>query len=150
MNKNFNRTNAVLLASFCIFVFFVGVLIFKQASGGVSNDVLNKNDVIEFFTERINEVSPEKAVIGGSWHVTRFRFVDDKNVYIEYEDGHITRSFLLSLEKGVGSTPDYKIIGFFEPGPLGYTLLAGEDRFKDKPQEIMEFNQTVGKWVKVN
>ena len=45
------------------------------------------------FTDKINEVSPEKAVLGGSWHVSRFRFVDDKNVYIEYEDGHIARAF---------------------------------------------------------
>ncbi|MDP3800044.1 MAG: hypothetical protein Q8Q90_01335 [bacterium] len=148
MNKNFNRTNAVLLASFCIFVFFVGVLIFQQARG--SDYTLNRGDVIKFFTERINEVSPEKSVLGGSWHITRFRFVNENNVYVEYEDGHIARAFLLSLEKKVGSTPDYKIIGFFEPSSLGYTLLAGEDKFKDKPQEIMEYNQTVGKWIKVN
>ena len=148
MIKKFNTTNAVLLGSFCIFVFFVGYLVFNQANS--SDYSLNRNEVISFFTERINEVSPEKSVLGGSWHVTRFRFIDDKNVYIEYEDGHIVRAFLLSLEKKVGSTPDYKIIGFFEPGPLGYTLLAGEDKFKDKPQEIMEYNQTVGKWIKVN
>ncbi|MDP3764123.1 MAG: hypothetical protein Q8Q95_00680 [bacterium] len=148
MDKKFNRTNAVLLASFCVFVFFVGVLIFQQARG--SDYTLNRSDVIKFFTEKINEIAPDKPVSDGKWSVTRFRFVNENNVYVEYEDGHITRAFLLSLEKKIGSTPDYKIIGFFEPGALGYTLLAGEDRFKDKPQEVMEYNQTVGKWIKVN
>lgn len=149
MSKKFNRTNAVLLVSFCIFVFFVGFLVFKQANRG-SGYAINRSDVIKFFSEKINEISPERSVLGGSWRVTRFRFVDDKNVYVEYEDGYIARAFLLSLEKKVGSIPDYKIVGFFEPSPLGYTVLAGEDTEKDKPQEIFEYNQTVGRWIKVN
>jgi hypothetical protein len=148
MNNKFNRTNIILLASFCIFVFFVSYLVFKQARG--SDYSLNRDEVISFFTEKINEISPERSVLGGKWNVTRFRFVDSKNVYVEYEDGHVARAFLLSLEKKVGSTPDYKILGFFEPSPLGYTVLAGEDTLKNKPQEIFEYNQTVGRWIKVN
>ncbi len=148
MSKSFNRTNAVLLASFCIFAFFVGYLVFKQARG--DNYSLKRDDVIKFFTEKINDVSPEKAVSGGKWQVTRFRFPDENNVYVEYEDGHLARAFLMSLNKTVGSSPDYKIVGFFQPGALGYTVLAGADPFKDKLQEIYEYNQTVGKWIKVN
>ena len=128
---------------------FVGYLIFKQAEGGGSSSLV-KGDVIKFFTESINEVSPEKPVLGGKWFVTRFRFVDKNNVYVEYEDGHIARAFLLTLSKSGGSVPDYKIVGYFEPGPIEFKLLSGEDTEKGKPQEIYEYNETAKKWVKVN
>ncbi len=143
-----NKTHSVLIFSLVMFMVFVGYLIFKQASGGSSS--LVKGDVIKFFTESINEVSPEKPVLGGKWIVTRFRFVGDKNVYVEYEDGHIARAFLLSLTKTAGSIPDYKIVGYFEPGPMEFKLLSGEDTEKGKPQEIYEYNETAKKWIKVN
>lgn len=148
MNKNFNKTNAVLMVSLSFFIVLVGYTIFKEASGGGSS--LNRADVIKFFSEKINEISPDKPESGGRWVVSRFRFVDKNDVYVEYGDGHMSRVFLLSLTKTVGSAPYYKIVGFFEPEPLGYKLLAGEDSFKDKPQEIYEYNQTVGQWVRVN
>ena len=136
------------MTSLAVFIVFVGVLVFKEAGGG--DYEIDREDVIMFFSERINEISPEKTALGGKWIVSRFRFVDINNVYVEYEDGHIARAFLLTLTKTVGSVPDYKIIGFFEPGPLGYKLLAGEDTTLGRPQEIYEYSQTVGKWVKVN
>ena len=109
-----------------MFVLFVAFMVVRESGYGRAF-VLDKNDVIEFFSEKINEVSPEKPVLGGRWLTTRFRFAGANSVYVEYEDGHIARAFLLSLNRGVGSVPDYKIAGFFEPGPLGYKLLAGED-----------------------
>ena len=148
MVKNFNKTNAVLIVSLLLFLAFVGYLVFTEAGRDGYN--LDRADVIEFFTQRINEVSPEPAVLGGKWFVTRFRFVDKNNVYVEYEDGHIARAFLLTLTKKVGSAPDYRIVGFFEPGPLGYKLLAGEDAAVNQPQEVYEYNETAGKWLKVN
>ena len=144
-----NKTHSVLIFSLVVFMVFIGYLIFKQAnSGGVST--LVKGDVISFFTERINDISPEKPVLGGKWFVTRFRFVEDNNVYVEYEDGHIARAFLLSLTKTTGSVPDYKIVGYFEPGPMEFKLLSGEDTQKGKPQEIYEYSETAKKWVQVN
>ncbi len=148
MNRNFNKTNAVLMVSLAVFVIFVGILIFKEAGQGSYE--IDREDVIKFFSEKINEVSPEKSAGGGRWVATRFRFIDKSNVYVEYEDGSITRAFLLTLTQTVGSVPDYRIIGFFEPGPLGYKLLAGEDVASGQPQEIYEYNETARKWVKVN
>ena len=145
-----NKTNAVLISSFIVFFIFVGYMVFKEASRDGYNYNLDREDVIEFFTQKINEVSPEPPVLGGKWLVTRFRFVDGNMVYVEYEDGHIARAFLLTLTKTVAMAPDYRIVGFFEPGPLGYKLLAGEDSAAGQPQEIYEYNETVSKWIKVN
>lgn len=144
-----NKTHSVLIFSLVVFAIFVGYLIYKQAAGG-GVSVLVKDEVISFFTERINEVSPENPVLGGKWFVTRFRFVGSNHVYVEYEDGHIARAFLLSLTKSTGSIPDYKIVGYFEPGPMEFKLLSGEDTQKGKAQEIYEYNETVKKWIRVN
>ena len=146
--KNLKRENVILVASLIFFMFFVGYLVFQQARQG--DLVLNQNDVINFFSTKINEVSPEKPVSGGKWAVKRFRFVDASNVYVEYGDGQVKRAFLLSLNKTVGTVPDYKILGYFEPGQLEYKLLAGEDPAKGKPQEIYEYNGDTKKWLKVN
>ena len=146
--KNLRRENIILIASLAVFMFFVGYLVFQQARQG--DLVLNQNDVINFFSSKINEVSPEKPVSGGNWAVKRFRFVDTNNVYVEYGDGQTKRAFLLTLNKTVGTVPDYKILGYFEPGQLEYKLLAGEDSAKGKPQEIYEYNDDAKKWLKVN
>jgi hypothetical protein len=148
-NIKIKKENIILIGSLILFMFFVGYLVFKEANRGGSV-VLERDDVIKFFTERINDISPEKPVLGGKWFVTRFRFVGSSNVYVEYEDGHIARAFLLTLSKFTGASPDYRIVGFFEPEPMGYKLLAGEDTVKGQSQEIYEYNQTVGKWIKVN
>jgi hypothetical protein len=144
-----NKTHSVLIFSLVLFAVFVGYLIYKQAEGG-GGSILVKEEVISFFTERINEVSPENPVLGGKWFVTRFRFVGDNHVYVEYEDGHIARAFLLSLTKSTGSIPDYKIVGYFEPGPMEFKLLSGEDTQKRKAQEIYEYSETAKKWIRVN
>ncbi|MBI4119046.1 MAG: hypothetical protein HY452_02170 [Parcubacteria group bacterium] len=145
-----NKTNTVLISSFIVFFIFVGYMVFKEAGRDGYDYNLDREDVIEFFTQKINEVSPEPPVLGGKWLVTRFRFAGGNTVYVEYEDGHIARAFLLILTKTVATAPDYRIIGFFEPGPLGYKLLAGEDSAIGRPQEIYEHNETAGKWIKVN
>ncbi len=146
--KRIKREDFVLLFFIVLFCAFVGFLILKESRR--DNLALNRDDVIKFFSERINDISPEKPVEGEKWLVKRFRFVDSSNVYVEYEDGYAIRAFLLGLTKTVGTAPDYKITGYFEPGPLGYKLLAGEDSAKDKLQEIYEYNETAGKWIKVN
>lgn len=143
-----SKTNFVLLSSLVLFAGFAGYLVFKEARR--DNYSLERSDVIEFFTSKINEISPDKPVLGGKWLVTRFRFVDKNNVYVEYEDGHIARAFLLTVTKSVGAAPDYRIVGYFEPGPLGYKILAGEDALKDRPQEIYEYNETTKRWIRVN
>ena len=154
--KHIKREDLVLVTFVIVFAVFVAFLVFREARR--DNFVLNRDDVIKFFAEKINEVSPEPAIVGGKWMVTRFRFVypersrgvDTDAVYIEYKDGHIARAFLLTVAPSAGAAPEYKIIGFFEPGPLGYKLISGEDTLKGQPQEIYEYNETAKKWIRVN
>ncbi|MBI4120527.1 MAG: hypothetical protein HY454_03630 [Parcubacteria group bacterium] len=163
--KNIKREDLVLITFVIVFVVFVAFLVFREANR--SSFVLEREDVIKFFAENIAQVSPEPPVLGGRWAVNRFRFVnpellesssesrfvegiDTDAVYIEYEDGHIARAFLMTVAPAAGAAPEYKIIGFFEPGPLGYKLISGEDPLRGQPQEIYEYNETGRKWIKVN
>ena len=146
--KPIKREDLVLITFVIVFVALAAFLVFREANR--SSFVLEREDVIKFFAENIAQVSPEPPVLGGKWLAVRFRFVDKSNVYIEYEDGHIARAFLFTIAPAAGAAPEYKIIGFFEPGPLGYKLISGEDPLKGQPQEIYEYNQTMGKWIKVN
>lgn len=46
-------------------------------------------DVEKYIKENISELSPKKAVLGGKFYVTSFKFIEDDSAYIEYEDGHV-------------------------------------------------------------
>lgn len=149
MNTKYKKENIILMGTLVVFVFFVTYMVFRQANQG-SGSSLDRNQAISFFSGKINEIAPEKPSLGGTWHIIRFRFTGDNNVYVEYEDGHNARAFLLTIDSSVGATPNYRIIGFFEPGQLEYKILAGENPYKGQPQDIYEFNETAQKWVKVN
>lgn len=42
----------------------------------------------EYIRDNINELSPEKAVLGGTFYVTDIKF-NDNTAIVDYEDGHI-------------------------------------------------------------
>lgn len=48
-----------------------------------------QNIVKEYVKENISDLSPEKAVLGGSFYVTKIDFENPDLILIEYEDGHI-------------------------------------------------------------
>ncbi|GEM_PF-3139147 len=50
----------------------------------------NEEDlVINYIEDNISELSPEDAVLGGTFYVTNINFVDENLAIVEYEDGHI-------------------------------------------------------------
>jgi len=51
-----------------------------------------QSQVEDYLKEHISELSPEKEVLGGKFYITEFKFIDDQQVNIDYEDGHITLS----------------------------------------------------------
>jgi hypothetical protein len=59
----------------------------NDLNAGVSPVI--QNTVGDYIRENINELSPEKAVLGGTFYVTSIRFIDSYNCIVEYEDGHI-------------------------------------------------------------
>lgn len=98
---------------------------------------------------KISEISPAEPVLGGKWYVTRFWFVSDRDIYIEYEDGHIMRRILVKIE-GEQERPEYKIIAYFEPGENDWILKSGEDTMFGKPLGLYEFSEEEQEWVKKN
>jgi len=98
---------------------------------------------------KIGKISPVKPVLGGSWHITRFWFADDRNVYIEYEDGHIMSRILVQIS-GAEEKPEYKVIASFEPGENDWVLKTGKDTMAGKQLDLYEYNTDNKEWVKRN
>jgi hypothetical protein len=98
---------------------------------------------------KIGQLSPVQPVLGGHWFVDRFWFADDNDVYIEYEDGHILRRILVSVDGQEGNFK-YKAVGYFEPGENDWILKQGKDTMIGKRLDLYEFDQAKGEWAKKN
>jgi hypothetical protein len=48
-----------------------------------------QNLVGEYIRNNINNLSPQEAVLGGTFYVTSVRFIDFNTCIVDYEDGHI-------------------------------------------------------------
>ncbi len=112
-------------------------------------EIFSQQEVMEYLDDHIGKISPEEPVLGGSWHITAFWFISDKNLYIDYEDGHIIRRVLIELVKDLPSL-EYKIIGYFEPGEGGWFLKEGEDPYFDAALDLYQKDKETGKWSKQN
>lgn len=56
---------------------------------GTPGDAEEQNVVGDYIRENISELSPEEAVLGGTFYVTNITFGEGKTGVVEYEDGHI-------------------------------------------------------------
>lgn len=110
----------------------------------------SRKEVVKDILDKIADISPNKAVLGSNWYVTRFWFIKDSNkdVYVEYEDGHNLRQILLEAKKN--GEMSYKIIGYFEPGETSWDLKEGEDKFFGSLLELYEYDSEIEAWVKQN
>jgi hypothetical protein len=101
MNKS-----SVLTLIVVIIVIGAGFLIFKSpALAPTPNVVVDiKQNVENYLRENISEISPVKAVLGGTWYVVSDTVDLEKNSgTVEYEDGQIseTKNFTYTTnEKG--------------------------------------------------
>lgn len=57
----------------------------------------NHEEIEEYFKNNISALSPEEAVLGGTWYVTSVEFLSDYAANVYYEDGHITRKLFVSF-----------------------------------------------------
>lgn len=112
----------------------------------------NRLEIIHDVVERINQISPVEPILGGSWQVLRFWFVQgsDKDFYVEYEDGHILRQILVEAEKEKDGKINYKVVGYFEPGETSWIIKTGTNPFLGKSLDLFEYNQELKKWIKTN
>ncbi len=108
--------------------------------------------VMNDFAARINEISPEKPVLGGHWLVDRFWFIDGSysTFYVEYEDGHLLRRLLLNANLSQPDKVSYNIQAFFEPGESDWTLKSGKDQKSSLPLILFENDPATGAWVQKN
>jgi len=56
-----------------------------------------------YLAQHITELSPEKAVLGGTWYVTDFQFTGNDQGIVWYEDGHIALVADVTFEKKGGA-----------------------------------------------
>lgn len=166
-----SKTKIIILVILATFL-FAGIIFYKQKIGfwpwkfniqkeadkqeeqrNSARDLLiNKIEKVDrisamnYLKDHISELSPQKAVVGGSWNVMRFWFVfgSDKDFYVEYEDGHIVRKMLIKINEG----GKYNIVGFFEPGEDDWKLISGDDSQYGKPLELYEFDNNLNKWIR--
>ncbi len=55
-----------------------------------SRESVDKQDLVySYIEDNISELSPEEAVLGGTFYVTNIDFIDENLAIVEYEDGHI-------------------------------------------------------------
>ncbi len=54
----------------------------------VENETSLEQKVEQYIRTHISELSPGKAVLGGTFYVTKIQFTDSHSGLVEYEDGH--------------------------------------------------------------
>ncbi len=115
----------------------------------VSRPEISREEIMEYVTKDISNLSPVKPALGGKWGVINFWLADDFSFYVDYEDGHILRRLLISVE-GKTENPEYKIIGFFEPGDDNWVLKEGKDTVSDETLDLYGWDEKEEKWAKIN
>jgi len=121
----------------------------SQSQEEISRPQISRQEVMESVTKNISNLSPVEPVLGGKWNTINFWFAENFNFYVDYEDGHILRRLLVSIE-GKTENPEYKIIGFFEPGDDQWILKEGKNPIFDKPLDLYGWDGIKSEWTKVN
>jgi len=121
--------------------------IFSQTAKGL------RELIMEDVAKRINEISSVKPVLGGKWYVLRFWFVNDldNTFYVECEEGHIMRKFLITAD--ISEAPNefsYQVDAIFDAGESDWFLISGEDRLSGLPLILYEYDENLGRWIKKN
>ncbi len=98
-------------------------------------------ETINYITENIADLSPEKAILGGSWQAISFEFVDADHLYVEYEDGHILRRILIERSNNI-----WKTLSYFKQGKDMWELISGEDAYFGAALTIYKKNDK-GQWL---
>ncbi len=63
--------------------------------------ILTENDketIRDYLKDNISQLSPEKEVLGGKFYITDIQFVDNNNLIVDYEDGHIAFKAKIKFE----------------------------------------------------
>ncbi|MFA6436724.1 MAG: hypothetical protein WC242_01215 [Candidatus Paceibacterota bacterium] len=102
-------------------------------------------ETIDSISKNINQLSPEKPVLGGSWHLIRFSLIDKSRLYVEYGDNQNTRQLLLQKKDDL-----WQVIGFFHSGKDMWKLVSGSDPYMGANVSIYEVDLKTGEWKLIN
>ncbi len=95
-NKKIFVLGIIILMIIFGFIFLLYINDNKQNYQPVTNE--NKIKVENYIKENISNLSPKKEVLGGKFFVTNLNFIDDNQVEVEYEDGHVFYKANISYE----------------------------------------------------
>jgi hypothetical protein len=107
--RKFLRPFLIVLAC-CVVVLIVVAIVRgstantpQEQHDGVKLTNAQRRGVERLIRSRINELSSEPAVLGGTFYVTDIRWQEDNTAKVYYEDGHIALSALAVPTIGSGS-----------------------------------------------
>jgi hypothetical protein len=104
--KNLTSILAILLIVLLVVLIIIDKSSSKNSENNPSTEENQKEEIIEdnqemlmstekqeavvkYLNENISILSPEKEVLGGTFYITSIDFLDDNNLIVGYEDGHI-------------------------------------------------------------
>lgn len=99
-----------------IAIIIVGFLIWRTETQNGSETELDltleeKQELVRtYLQENISNLSPEKEVLGGTFYITEFEFMDSETCLINYEDGHI--ALRAKVNFNVSAQGDVEIVSF--------------------------------------
>lgn len=70
------------------------------------------NDFETYLRANINELSPEPAVLGGTFYVTSITWQPDGAAMVEYEDGHIAFSADVVMARNANLPSNIEVVSF--------------------------------------
>lgn len=90
MKTNFKILLALLLViMLSALAFFLTQASRQNNQAEILEEKANPVAVENYIKENISTLSPEEAVLGGTFYVTDINFIDEHSALISYEDGHI-------------------------------------------------------------
>lgn len=97
-----NNKAPIFLGLIALILIIAGAYYFASLNNISSENNLSQEEreilVENYIKENISTLSPEEAVLGGTFMVTSVTFFNDNEVLVDYEDGHIALSGLAVYE----------------------------------------------------
>jgi hypothetical protein len=71
-----------------------------------------ENQLEEYLSRNISDISPEKEVLGGKFYITKLILISNDRAEVEYEDGHIAlkADFNFIVKNGVVEITNFKLL----------------------------------------
>ncbi len=107
-----NNKAPIFLGLIALILIITGAYYFASLNNIVSEGNLSQEEkeilVENYIKENISTLSPEEAVLGGTFMVSSITFFSGNEAVVDYEDGHIALSALATYEVSSGGEVEIK------------------------------------------